>query len=552
MAEEIKGWQDWQIVKKLGEGGYGKVYEIMRNRYSIEEHRALKVIRIPSNDDDIKKVMAEGLDQSSTQEYYRSLVNEFIKEIAFLSELRGCANIVTYDDYKVVERKGGVGYDIFIMMELLTPLPDLLQEKPLTEDEVKKLGADICDALSLCHSKNILHRDIKSDNIFVANDGTYKLGDFGIARTVEKTSAAHTRIGTNSYMAPETYRGQNYDRRADIYSLGILLYRLLNDNRNPFLPQYPDPVTVQDRDDAMTKRLMGDPFPRPTHGSDALVGVVLKACAYLPQDRYDTAEQMKEALQNPPEPSRVSQREPESYLTRKADEIIPPPRANTGKRYRTEDRYMPEPNSQMPPQRPRQNVSYYQRGNNSYAEPSGLSYRPRPDNRYERRAPQRRPRYEESYDDYDDRSSGISAGLAVIIVLIVLVLIGGGITIFALLNRNSADSVAVEEDKRVTTSSDADDTPLNPQKEFAFTLTVYCDFDTPVEMQPYSDGSAINEPQYISDSGNYSFTITAPNSKNIVIYIDGSEYYSCTLDYDSGEVINEVYNENFYSEHIIY
>lgn len=549
MAEELKGWQDWKIVKRLGEGGYGKVYEIVRNRYSIEEHRALKVIRIPSAEDDVKKVMSEGLDEESTREYYRSLVNEFIKEIAFLSELRGCANIVTYDDYKVVERGNGIGYDIFIMMELLTPLPDILEDHPLSEDEVKKLGMDICDALSLCHSKNILHRDIKADNIFVANDGTYKLGDFGIARTVEKTSAAHTRIGTNSYIAPETYRGQNYDRRADIYSLGILLYRLLNDNRNPFLPRYPEPVTVQDRDEAMTKRMMGDPFPRPAHGSDALVGVVLKACAYLPQDRYESAGQMKEALQNPPAPSKAAaaQKQPDSYRTQRADDAdipVNPARANTGTRYRAEGRYQPEPPQQMR----RQNVSRYRRNEDSYAEPSGRGYPPYPDERYERRAQARRPVYE---DDYEDRSSsGINAGLIVIIALIVLVLIGGGITIYALLNRSAVDSIPVEEDKSY--SSSVDNNPLNPEKTFSIPMEVYCNFDSPVAAQCYSDGEAIGDPEYISQSGTYTFTATAPKTKNISIFIDGSEYYSCTLDYDSGSVINESYNENFYSEHITY
>ena len=142
MAEESNNKQEWKIVKQLGEGGYGKVYEIVRNRYSIEEHRALKVTRVPSSDDDVKKVMGEGMDKDATQAYYRSLVNEFIKEIAFLSELRGSANIVTYDDYKVVEHEDGVGYDIFIMMELLTPLPELLEKHSLTEDEVKKRRAE--------------------------------------------------------------------------------------------------------------------------------------------------------------------------------------------------------------------------------------------------------------------------------------------------------------------------------------------------------------------------------------------------------------------------
>ena len=546
MAEELKDWQEWKIVKQLGEGGYGKVYEIVRNRYSIEEHRALKVIRIPSSDDDVKKVMGEGMDRESTQAYYRSLVNEFIKEIAFLSELRGSANIVTYDDYKIVERKDGVGYDILIMMELLTPLPEMLEKHPLTEDAVKKLGMDLCDALSLCHSKNILHRDIKADNIFVANDGTYKLGDFGIARTVEKTASAHTRIGTNSYMAPETYRGQNYDRRADLYSLGILLYRLLNDNRNPFLPPYPEPVTVQDRDEAMTKRLMGDPFPRPAHGSDALVGVVLKACAYLPQDRYDSAADMKKALQDPPKPTitAVGAYRDTSHLTQRADEADSPLRTDNGRRYRPGDEYPPAPSRQMP----RQNVSYYRRNENSYQEPSRASYPPYRDDRYDRAAPRRRPLYE---DEYDDRpSSGINAGLAVVIILIVLVLIGGGITIFALLNRNSADTVTVEEDRSVTSS--VDNSPLNPDKTFTIHLEVRNGFDAAVTLQGYADGEPSGDPQYITQSGVYDFTIASPKDATITIMIDNSEYYSCTLDYASGTVTNENYNPNFYSSHIIY
>ena len=543
MDQQLSIWPDWKKVRKIGEGGYGTVYEIVRDRYSIEEHRALKVIRIPADEEDYKQVMSEGMDEETAKEYYRSLVAEFIKEIAFLSELRGAANIVTYDDYKVLERKDGFGWKIYIMMELLTPLPEYIAQHPLSEEDIIKLGSDICDALTLCHSKMILHRDIKADNIFVTREGIYKLGDFGIARTVEKTAAAHTRIGTNSYMAPETYRGQNYDNRADIYSLGILLYRLLNDNRNPFLPPYPEPVTVKDRDDAMTKRLFGDPLPRPRRGSDALCAAVLKACAFRPEDRYTSAAQMKDALHSiESSTSRTAtDKLPEEYLTQRADDAYPPTAPKKTDSAAFTDDY--DPGARRPIEQ-RGNVSYRQRGfDQSYRDPdSGPGY-----GQYDRRTGGRgyEPREEKS-------SSGINAGVAVVIILIVLVLIGGGITIIALLNRNASNDVTVEEDTRFVEAVTEDASPLSPEKEFNVTVTVYYDFDTPVALQGYVDGEASGDPNYITQKGPYSFKIAASKDTDVSIYIDGVEYYSCKLDYDSGNVTEEIYSDGFYSEHIIY
>lgn len=121
--------------------------------------------------------------------------------------------------------------------------------------------------------ESIIHRDIKPENIFVSDAGDFKLGDFGIARTVEKTMSGLSKKGTYSYMAPEVYRGGAYGFDVDIYSLGIVMYRLLNNNRIPFLP------------------------PAPVNAAGRLGEIVLKACAFDPKERHASPMQMRQELE---------------------------------------------------------------------------------------------------------------------------------------------------------------------------------------------------------------------------------------------------------------
>lgn len=121
-------------------------------------------------------------------------------------------------------------------MELLTPLNTYYTTYPPTEADVIRLGIDMCRALEVCAKENIIHRDIKPSNIFVSEHGDYKLGDFGVARHLEASCRELSKKGTYDYMAPEVYRDSVYDARADIFSLGIVLYKLMNNGRIPFLP----------------------------------------------------------------------------------------------------------------------------------------------------------------------------------------------------------------------------------------------------------------------------------------------------------------------------
>jgi hypothetical protein len=148
----------------------------------------------------------------------------------------------------------------------------------------------------LCKKFGIVHRDIKPDNIFISPSG-YKLGDFGIARIIEKTTIGLSRKGTYEYMAPEVYWGQDYGASVDLYSLGLVMYRYLNDGRMPLMPPSPESVHADDREGAFIKRMNGCEIPAPRCGSDELKRIVLKACAYDRDKRYHDAGEMLRDLE---------------------------------------------------------------------------------------------------------------------------------------------------------------------------------------------------------------------------------------------------------------
>ena len=287
----------WSITKLLGEGSFGKVYEIEREDFGETYKAALKVVTVPQNESEIKSVIYDGMDGESVAEYFGTLVKEIVSEFVLLSKLKGNSNIVSYEDHQVIPHEGKIGWDILIRMELLTPLMEHAQRTEFSQRDVINLGIDMCKALETCQKRNIIHRDIKPENIFISEDGNFKLGDFGIARTIEKTSSGLSKKGTYTYMAPEVYRGGDYSSNVDIYSLGIVMYRLLNGNRAPFLPAYPEKIAHSDRDNALMWRMSGSKIPAPLNAGGRLAEIVLKACAYNPAERYSSPMQLREELE---------------------------------------------------------------------------------------------------------------------------------------------------------------------------------------------------------------------------------------------------------------
>jgi len=189
--------------------------------------------------------------------------------------------------------------------------------RPMPEADALKIASRICEALHYMHEHDVVHRDLKPDNIMICNDGSIRIMDFGIAKFEGQRRLTYggftPAMGTPDYMAPEQVKGKRGDPRTDVYSLGAILYEMTTgsvpfEGANPFI--------------IMNSRLSGDPVaPRKKNPnlSPQVEEIILHAMARNPQDRYPTALAMKADLDNP---SAV-------VVTGRADRLVVPSVAST-------------------------------------------------------------------------------------------------------------------------------------------------------------------------------------------------------------------------------
>lgn len=275
----------WKIGKELGKGSFATVYELSKGNMV----RALKVVTLLSDldgtEDEIETQLADKMEAASN-------------EIEVNHRVSGHTNVVNYQEYEFVivwdeQHTRKEGLLLYIMMERMekTLQQEIREGTQFSEEQIIKMGKDIMMALKVCHEQRILHRDIKPANIFIADHDTYKLGDFGISKMLGDSTVAFTHTGTQAYVAPEQWNSLPYGKAADIYSVGLILYQLLNENHLPFSENGLNA-------DSVGRRLKGETFPEPSRGSKRLKEIVMKACSYSASDRYQTADEMLIALEN--------------------------------------------------------------------------------------------------------------------------------------------------------------------------------------------------------------------------------------------------------------
>ena len=286
-------WKEWTIDSVLGSGAYGTVYKA----HSIKDNDrecAIKHTSFPRDLAEYKNLANEFVNKTEQLISFIETTKEHLKaDYNLLKKFEGARNIVQVYDFLEIKRTDFPGYDIFTRMELLNSINKIFYLGDNLEEEVIRLGIDICSALVDIHEHNIIHRDIKPSNILVSADGVYKLADFSVARNMDSVNMITVPVGTFSYMAPEIFMGfHSPDYTVDIYSLGLVLYRLLNENYMPFV----DTNSHIDIEYGLSQRMQGLEIPAPKNASNNMAKIIIKACSYHPEDRWQSAREFRDAL----------------------------------------------------------------------------------------------------------------------------------------------------------------------------------------------------------------------------------------------------------------
>ena len=292
-----EAWPDLRVEKEIGQGSNSRVYSADIRDAAEKGGVAVKAVVIPDDWERMDNLQAQGYSDDEIESYLESRVQKCLSETQCMLKLRDCPHVVQIEDCKVLHPQRFQWF-VLIRMERLTPLVKAVARGQLSPSRV---GLELCDALHFCHSKRILHRDIKPSNIFVDKDRTCKLGDFSISKKFDLSEGTVTSVGTPQFMAPEVYKALNettsYENavRTDLYSLGLVLYWLLNKCTMPFLTS--ERIATQDeKQKAFERRISGEPLPLLPQVDPAIMAVIRKAANPIPEKRYKSAAEMKAAL----------------------------------------------------------------------------------------------------------------------------------------------------------------------------------------------------------------------------------------------------------------
>ncbi|MFI3141651.1 MAG: protein kinase [Clostridia bacterium] len=283
----------WYTKKQIGTGTDGKVFSIEKdNSDGTSEISSLKIIRIGENKSDRKSVYQSTTNFLNEDDYYQKTIKSITDNIDIVMQTDAGRHFVKYEEYEKRKASDSKGWLILIRFERMKSLSELLEEFSFTHDEVVRLGISLCQSLIKCRSFGYIYPNLKPENVLFDKNGVCKLGDFGTFSLLEPSRAAIAYKRTEYYMAPEFIKSGKVNCTIDTYSLGLILYMLVNRNRLPFVEPYPQNVTINSLNKSKENRMQANALPKPLLASDELEKIINKACNPKENKRYLSPKQM--------------------------------------------------------------------------------------------------------------------------------------------------------------------------------------------------------------------------------------------------------------------
>ena len=293
---------DWYTETQLGSGTDGKAFTIVRTDETGKKHRAvLKTIRVGDYRNEKKSFNTIGdrpAKPTKEERQHQKIIRNITENIDIIRQTDGGKHFVKYEEWEKRQTSDGKGTLILIRLEEMRSLADLLTQFSLTRDETLRLGISVCRSLIRCRDFGYIYPNLKPENILFDRKGVCKLGDFGSFSCLEPAKSSIAFKRTQYYAAPEYITTGKINCTADTYSLGLVLYTLINRGRLPFTEPYPQELTIGSFDRSRENRIAGVAFPPPALYDEALCRIIGKACARKPEDRYLSPKQMLQDLES--------------------------------------------------------------------------------------------------------------------------------------------------------------------------------------------------------------------------------------------------------------
>ena len=292
----------------IGAGSRGTVWLI--RQAETDRMVAIKRISIPTNQQNVQALLFSGAvsDEQGAQEYYNRMAGELTQELEALDALGDCPNVLPFQGSFLTPKEDGIGYDLYLLSEYHETLRTYMAYNAMTQLQALNLALDVCTALEAYRAAGLIHRDVRPENIYFSPRGQYMLGDLGAVKMDQLDYAFIPEEQFNAYSAPETADGASgLNPTIDLYSLGLVLYRIYNGGHAPLEDEETNSKTAEGR------RVAGEALPAPMYADYELSEIICKACAPKPEDRYQDPSDLKQDLTLYMQRNRVS------------DDLIVPP-----------------------------------------------------------------------------------------------------------------------------------------------------------------------------------------------------------------------------------
>lgn len=278
-------WPGWEPDGLLGTGRFGKVYLAHTRLGGRTVFSAVKIITMPDGGEHIKDARDQGVHPELLRTYFGKFKNDLAWELTMFRTI-GAPHAIPADEI-AMQDGDGMGWTGYIRTGLYTPVSVYFDKAPSGRHDAVRLGTELCGLLAACEEYGMVHGEIRPENVFVTDEGTFMLSDFGVRRCLEKAGTGIFGITDSEFDAPEVRDGKRcYTASSDIYSLGRLMCWAAWGGSIP----------------------KGKSAVRPPNADPEFTEILKKATAKDPKDRYQSAAQLKADLKKLPGEKRAVRR----------------------------------------------------------------------------------------------------------------------------------------------------------------------------------------------------------------------------------------------------